>query len=279
MSEELENIENSQEVETIPTDNTTEELQENVEETTEVIEVEDNSAEIEAEQERLRREQEERERAEEEARLKAEEEAREQARIEHENFLKSFPDTTVFYRDLLENKDGSKSLGMPMNVWQADKYGCLDKHYDLSELTYVGTESCGIYYLKGHEKPESTIEELKVKKLAEISAEAHKYSQYECEEMYLTSSKGFRINADHKSQDNLKGLIGIGLTCKFKDYDNEFHPGITVEDLNVMLHECYANGAMLYQQKFEYEAMVANAKSREELYFDVVFDMADFSQS
>ena len=279
MSEELENIENSEEVETIPTDNTTEELQENVEETTEVIEVEDNSAEIEAEQERLRREQEERERAEEEARLKAEEEAREQARIEHENFLKSFPDTTVFYRDLLENKDGSKSLGMPMNVWQADKYGCLDKHYDLSELTYVGTESCGIYYLKGHEKPESTIEELKVKKLAEISAEAHKYSQYECEEMYLTSSKGFRINADHKSQDNLKGLIGIGLTCKFKDYDNEFHPGITVEDLNVMLHECYANGAMLYQQKFEYEAMVANAKSREELYFDVVFDMADFSQS
>ena len=276
---ELENIENVEDLETITTDNTTEELQENVEETTEVIEVEDNSAEIEAEQERLRREQEERERAEEEARLKAEEEAREQARIEHENFLKSFPDTTVFYRDLLENKDGSKSLGMPMNVWQADKYGCLDKHYDLSELTYVGTESCGIYYLKGHEKPESTIEELKVKKLAEISAEAHKYSQYECEEMYLTSSKGFRINADHKSQDNLKGLIGIGLTCKFKDYDNEFHPGITVEDLNVMLHECYANGAMLYQQKFEYEAMVANAKSREELYFDVVFDMADFSQS
>ena len=61
-----ENIENVEEVETIPTDNTTEELQENVEEITgevsgevsgEVIEVEDNSAEIEAEQERLRREQ------------------------------------------------------------------------------------------------------------------------------------------------------------------------------------------------------------------------------
>ena len=257
---ELENIDNVEEVETIPTDNTTEELQENVEQSTGEVsgEVsgeapEDNSAEIEAEQERLRR--------------------------EHEEFLNSFPDTTVFYRDLLENKDGSKSLGMPMNVWQADKYGCLDKHYDLSELTYVGTESCGIYYLKGHEKPESTIEELKVKKLAEISAEAHKYSQYECEEMYLTSSKGFRINADRKAQDNLKGLIGIGLTCKFKDYDNEFHPGITVEDLNLMLLECYQNGALMYQKKFEYEDRVANAKSREELYFDVVFDMADFSQS
>ena len=250
---ELENIDNVEEVETIPTDNTTEELQENVEETTEVIEVEDNSSEIEAEQERLRQ--------------------------EHEEYLNSFPDTTVFYRDIIENEDGSKALGMPMNVRQADKYGCLDKHYDLSELTYVGTESCGIYYLKGHEKPESTIEELKVKKLAEISAEAHKYSQYECEEMYLTSSKGFRINADHKSQDNIRGLIDLGQSCAFKDFDNVFHENTSIEDLNVILHECYANGAMLYQQKFEYEAMVANAKSREELYFDVVFDMADFSQS
>ena len=279
---ELENIENVEDLETIPTDNTTEELQENVEQSTgevsgEVTEPEDNSAEIEAEQERLRREQEERERAEEEARLKAEEEAREQARIEHENMLKSFPETTVFYRDLLENKDGSKSLGMPMNVWQADKYGCLDKHYDLSELTYVGTESCGIYYLKGHEKPESTVEELKAKKLAEISAEAHKYSQYECGEMYLTSSVGYRINADHKSQDNIRGLIALGQPCAFKDFDNVFHENTSIEDLNVMLYECYANGALLYQQKFEYEALVANAKSREELYFDVVFDMADFS--
>ena len=97
--------------------------------------------------------------------------------------------------------------------------------------------------------------------------------------MYLTSSKGFRINADGRAQDNLKGLISLGVTCRFKDYDNEFHPGTTVEDLNLMLLECYQNGASLYQQKFEYEAMVANAKSRDELNFDVVFDMADFSKS
>ena len=53
MSDELENIENVEEVETIPTDNTTEELQENVEQSTGEVsgevsgEVpEDNSAEI-----------------------------------------------------------------------------------------------------------------------------------------------------------------------------------------------------------------------------------------
>ena len=253
---ELENIENVEEVEVIPTDNTTEELQENVEQSTsdteEVIEVpEDNSAEIEAEQERIR--------------------------LEHEEYLNSFPETTVFYRDLLV-KGNVKSLGTVVrDPHKAEQWGFLDNHFDESELTYVGTPECGIWYLKGYEKPESTIEELKAKKLAEISAEAHKYSQYECGEMYLTSSKGFRINADGRAQDNIKGLIALGVTCRFKDYDNEFHPGTTVEDLNVMLLECYQNGASLYQQKFEYEARVDTAESREDLYFDVTFEMADFS--
>lgn len=255
---ELENIENVEEVETIPTDNTTEELQENVEETTgevsnEVSEPEDNSAEIKAEQERLRR--------------------------EHEEYLNSFPETTVFYRDLLV--DGNvKSLGNPTkDPHTAESYGYLEQHFDESELTYIGTPECGIYYLKGYEKPEPELAELKAQKLAEISAEAHKYSQYECENMYLTSSKGFRINADRKAQDNLKGLIGIGLMCKFKDYDNEFHPGTTVEDLNLMLLECYQNGALMYQKKFEYEARVDAAKSAEDLNFEVTFSMADFSKS
>ena len=247
---ELENIENVEEVETIPTD------KENVEQSTgevsgEVTEVEDNSAEIEAEQERLRR--------------------------EHEEYLNSFPDTTVFYQELREEEGVKWLCGTTKNASSADSLRFLDNHFDESELTYVGTPECGIWYLKGYEKPESTLEELKARKLAEISAEAHKYSQYECENMYLTSSKGFKINADRKAQDNLKGLIGIGLTCKFKDYDNEFHPETTVEDLNVMLLECYQNGALMYQKKFDYEAQVANAQSKDDLNFDVVFEMADFS--
>lgn len=261
---ELENIENVEDLETIPTDNSTNENVENVEQSTgevsgevsgEVIEVpEDNSAEIEAEQERLRR--------------------------EHEEYLNSFPETTVFYDRIIET-DTYKCLGSwTKSAYTADSLGFIDNHMDESELTFVPNNkelTSGIYYIKGHEKPESTIEELKAKKLAEISAEAHKYSQYECGEMYLTSSKGFRINADGRAQDNLKGLIALGVTCRFKDYDNEFHPGTTVEDLNVMLLECYQNGASLYQQKFEYEARVDVAESREDLYFDVTFEMADFS--
>ena len=262
---ELENIENTEEVETIPTDNTTNDLQENVEQSTgevsgevsgevtepEVIEVEDNSVEIEAEQERLRR--------------------------EHEEYLNSFPETTVFYRDLLVNGN-VKSLGMPTKDPRvAESYGYLEQHFDESELTYVGKPECGIWYLKGYEKPEPTLEELKAKKLAEISAEAHKYSQYECDDMYLISSVGYKINADHKSQDNIRGLIGLGVTCRFKDYNNEYHPNTTIEQLQTMLTECYANGASLYQQKFAYEVRVNAAKSAEDLNFEVTFLMADFS--
>ena len=158
MSEELENIENVEEVETIPTDNTTEELQENVEEITgevsgevsgEVIEVEDNSAEIEAEQERLRR--------------------------EHEEYLNSFPDTTVFYRDLLVNGN-VKSLGNPTkNPRVAEKWGYLDKHFDESELTYIGTPECGTWYLKGYEKPEKSIEELQLDRYHLIDSQIEAY--------------------------------------------------------------------------------------------------------
>ena len=168
---ELENIENVEEVETIPTDNITEELQENVEQSTgdnEVIEVpEDNSAEIEAEQERLRR--------------------------EHEEYLNSFPETTVFYRDLLD--EGSiKKLGMATKDPRvAESYGFLDNHYDESELTYIGTPECGTYYLKGYEKPEPTeIEKMKAyAKMIESQVDRHLQE--------LCDSKGY---------DDVKSCVG-----------------------------------------------------------------------
>ena len=156
MSEELENIENSEEVETIPTDNTTDDLQENVEQSTGEVsgevsgEVpEDNTAEIEAEQERLRR--------------------------EHEEYLNSFPDTTVFYRDLLV-KGNVKSLGTVVrDPHIADYYKILDNHFDESELTYIGTPECGIYYLKGYEKPEKSIEELQLERYHLIDSQIEAY--------------------------------------------------------------------------------------------------------
>ena len=173
---ELENIENNQEVETIPTDNTTEEVQENVEQFTgevsgevsgEVPEPEDNSAEIEAEQERLRR--------------------------EHEEYLNSFPDTTVFYRDLLVNGN-VKSLGTVVrDPHVAEQWGFLDNHFDESELTYIGTPECGTWYLKGYEKPEQSEEEKMKLYAREIERQIDEHLQE------LASSRGY---------DDVKSCVG-----------------------------------------------------------------------
>ena len=184
-----------------------------------------------------------------------------------------FPEGTIFYQEIRE-EDGYKWLaGVVTTPETADKYGILDNNINMSELI----QKNGRLYLKGYVAPDPELAELKARKLAEISAEAHKYTQYECAEMYLTSSKGFRINADHKSQDNIRGLIALGHPCAFKDFDNVFHADTSIDDLNTMLTECYANGASLYQQKFEYEARVDAAKSAEDLNFEVTFSMADFS--
>ena len=173
---ELENIENSQEVETIPTDNTTNDLQENVEQSTgevsgevsgEVTVPEDNSAEIEAEQERLRR--------------------------EHEEYLNSFPETTVFYRDLLVNGN-VKSLGTVVrDPHVAEHYGFLDNHFDESELTYIGKPECGTWYLKGCEKPEPTEEEKMLAYEKKIEADIDNYL------LELVSSRGY---------DDVKSCVG-----------------------------------------------------------------------
>ena len=152
MSDELENIENVEEEETIPTDNTTEELQENVEQSTGEVsgEVsgeapEDNSAEIEAEQERLRR--------------------------EHEALLNSFPETTVFYERIIETDTYKVLAGTTRNPYTAELNKCLDNHMDTSELSVVLENGLEKYYIKGYEKPEPTEEEKMLAHKAKIEAQ------------------------------------------------------------------------------------------------------------
>lgn len=165
---ELENIENKEEVETIPTD------KENVEQSTGEVSGEVNEL---AEQERLQRELKLREQREQEEREReeAEEQARLQAIQEHEEYLNSFPDTTVFYRDLLVNGN-VKSLGTVVrDPHIAEQWGFLDNHFDESELTYIGTPECGIWYLKGYEKPEKSIEELQLERYHLIDSQIEAY--------------------------------------------------------------------------------------------------------
>ena len=146
---ELENIENVEDLEVIPTDVEQSTGEVSGEVSGEVTEVpDDNSAEIEAEQERLRR--------------------------EHEEYLNSFPETTVFYRDLLVNGN-VKSLGTVVrDPHVAEQWGFLDNHFE-----------CGTYYLKGYEKPEQSEEEKMKLYAREIERQIDEHLQE------LASSRGY----------------------------------------------------------------------------------------
>ena len=105
----------------------------------------------------------------------------EQERIEHENFLNSFPDTTVFYQEL-KQQDNVKWLGGTIkDAHTAERYGWLDNHYDESELTLIGH----IYYLKGYEKPEQSEEEKMKIYAREIERQIDEHLQQ------LASSRGY----------------------------------------------------------------------------------------
>lgn len=134
----------------------------------------------------------------------------------------------------------------------------------------------GYTYVKGYAQVKS-LEVAKQQKLSQLKQESEKYSAYECETMFVVSSLGFKINADHKSQDNIRGLITLNAPTAFKDFDNQFHQ-VSVDDLNTLLNECYANGASLYQQKFNMELQISQLQDVEEVdNYPIVFTMSDFS--
>lgn len=105
--------------------------------------------------------------AEEQARLEAEE----RARIEHENYLNSFPDTTVFFNEIIDRGE-VKSLGQWVkDAHSADAYGWIENHLDETDLTFKPNATAGgIYYLKGYEPAAETPAEYIARRKEEIKA-------------------------------------------------------------------------------------------------------------
>ena len=103
--------------------------------------------------------------AEEQARLEAEE----RARPEHDAMLAAFPETTVFYNEIIDHGE-VKSLGQWVkDAHSADAYGWLDNHMDETDLTFKPNATAGgIYYLKGYEPAAETREEMIARRQTEI---------------------------------------------------------------------------------------------------------------
>ena len=164
------------------------------------------------------------------------------------------------------NTDFYKSIGMVRkDVEQSEIDGC-----------WYLTAKCP------HYTDEEKLEKAKDEKLAELSSVADNYAQYKCPiDMYITSSTGFKVDADVCSQTNMQGLVLMlepGQTTQYKDFNNEFQE-VSREQLETMIVECKQNGLNLYQQKFEYEAQINAAQTIEELdAIELVFEMMDFTE-
>ena len=93
----------------------------------------------------------------------------EQARIEHENFLKSFPDTTVFYDRIFEEGSVRRLGAWIKDPFMAERLKMLDNHMDETDLTFKPNDTAGgIYYLKGYEPAAETREEMIARRQTEI---------------------------------------------------------------------------------------------------------------
>ena len=103
--------------------------------------------------------------AEEQARLEAEE----RARPEHDAMLAAFPETTVFYNEIIDHGE-VKSLGQWVkDAHAADAYGWINNHMDEADLTFKPNATAGgIYYLKGYEPAAETRDEMIARRQAEI---------------------------------------------------------------------------------------------------------------
>lgn len=130
-----------------------------------------------------------------------------------------------------------------------------------------------------YKEPEKTLDELKSDKLAELTAITSKFdNQLVNNEMIIKSSLGFSINADLRSQNNLRGLITVGVEpVNFMTADNSVK-SLTLEQLNVLLKEIIKNGENLYKTKWNIRDRILNSSSVEELNaIEFKFTMMDFT--
>lgn len=128
-------------------------------------------------------------------------------------------------------------------------------------------------------EPEKTLDELKSEKLSELTAITSKFdNQLVNTDMIIKSSLGFTINADLRSQNNLRGLIAVGVEpVNFVTADNSVK-SLSIEQLNVLLNETALNSQAIYITKWRYKEQIEQAKTKEDLNaIKFEFTMKDFS--
>lgn len=130
-----------------------------------------------------------------------------------------------------------------------------------------------------------TFEQLKAKKLQELATASAAFEQNPNNDMYFTSSLGFKCNGDRRTLTNIESLISkFDLVANkqtklvaYRDYDNTDRQ-VSKAQLETLSDEHVLNGFALYDQKRALGDRISKAKSIEELNkIKITFTMMDFS--
>ena len=150
----------------------------------------------------------------------------------------------------------------------------VSKYVTDNDLTF---EPCdGGFKIVEKQVKEKTLEELREQKLNELSSQASHFEQTENKDMFLTSSLGFRVNADPKAKRNIDTLIELQVQT-FRDYDNVIHANITVQDLERIKKEISLNVVNLYNQKWRMESEINSLETIEDIKnYEIKFEMLKF---
>ena len=152
---------------------------------------------------------------------------------------------------------------------------------------YIGTEQHEMKELGDLPKgatfepvePEKTFDELKANKLSELTLITLKFdNQLVNTDMIIKSSLGFSINADLRSQLNIRRLISIGAEPVSFIIANNTTVDLSLAQLNILISECEENMQHLFDLKQSYKKQIIDATTKEELdAIDLQFTMKDFS--
>ena len=87
--------------------------------------------------------------------------------------------------------------------------------------------------------------------------------------IHIHSDLGFEINADIRSQNNVRALITLlessdAETISYKDYDNKNHD-LTLDQLKSILFEMCNYVNYIYKKRWESKKKIEDAKSIDEI--------------
>ena len=155
-------------------------------------------------------------------------------------------------------------------------------YISLKDISHLQTQLKEIDFKKDV-LPDDLLQTIKSKRLLELTELGRAYdNELVNTDMVINSSLGFKVNADLRSQNNLRGLIDFMTdteTTSYIDYDNKAHD-LSKSQLEILLKELVLNGSNLYKQKWNYSKQIENATNSDDdtLLQEFNFTMLNFGE-